>query len=72
LVVEMLDYMTDEVVWQSEYELDTYSLKENVVTVKVPTADVQVNYVYFRVKMGSEATSIFSYDTKILKFTEIM
>lgn len=74
LKVEMLDYMTDKVVWESSYDLDTYSLRENALKVHVPTHDMQENitYVYFRVRISSESGDAFSYDTKILKFTEII
>ncbi|HBJ80319.1 NlpC/P60 family protein [Pseudothermotoga sp.] len=72
LQVEMLDYMTDEVIWKSSYDLDIYSLDENVLKVHIPTDDVQNIYVYFKVRISLGTCDAFSYDTKILKFTEIM
>jgi len=69
---EMVDYMTDIVLGSTELEIDIWELKEKSVTVGFDTSEIDNKFVYFRVQFLSGSRILFSYDSKILKYTNII
>lgn len=72
LKVEMLDYLNDEVLDSRQFDLDVWETRERNIQVSFETAGVRSRFVYFRARIVSGSTIFFNYDSKILKYTDII